>query len=76
MPKPDERFEVTISLKITGGGDTPFFDSAVNYHDMKLDGVLAIESMMVGVLQKLSDLGFAEAGDGGKKIKAVLDSLK
>ena len=76
MPDNDKRFEVRISLdiqEVTPNGLKPFSDSALNYHDLPYDGVLAVEQVLQDAQQKLINAGYAqaEAKGLGEKLKGL-----
>jgi hypothetical protein len=64
----DKRFEVSLALNIQevkDEGATPFFDNTLTYHDMTYDGVVALESMLMGVLTQLNEAGVLKAMELG-----------
>ena len=71
-----KKFEVTIALTVTeskGGEQVPFFDSALNYHDMGPDGVVVVENVMAEAIAKLGEVGIEAvyAMGLGEKLEAA-----
>ena len=59
-------YRTVISLNVVeqeGGQPTPFFATEVVYEALSYEGLVVVESLMTGVLQRLCDLGIAKAGD-------------
>lgn len=64
----DKRFDVTLCLSIKEvkeDGPVPFFDNTLNYHELTYDGVVAMESMLLDVLNQLGDAGVMKAMELG-----------
>lgn len=79
MSSPERRFEVGIKLEIMAvenGSPVPFCTSEVNYHNMKEDGVLAVEAIMVKTLGMLNELGFEKADGDMSELKKMLEKVK
>ena len=64
----EKRFEVSLALEIKvkdEEGTVPFFENTLNYHDMPYDGVVALESMLMDVLNQLNEAGVLKAMEMG-----------
>lgn len=64
----DKRFEVSLALsikEIKEEGPVPFFDNTLQYHELPYDAVVAMESMLVDMLNQLSDFGIVKAMELG-----------
>lgn len=77
----DKKFAVTISLNIeeqNNMGKSPFFNSSVSYSDLPYVGVLAIETMLGEMMQKLLSFGYDIAKDDPewKKLQVLLGVIK
>ena len=70
----EKKFEVQIGMHIqetTSGEEQPFFDCPLEYHNVPYDGVVALQKMMVGLLDDLTELGDAKLAEMGKASKIV-----
>lgn len=59
-----KKFNVKLCLKVTelkDGQETAFFDTSVGYSDIGYDGVIAVESILLGALAQLNDAGYNAA---------------
>lgn len=75
----DKRFEISIPFsieEIKDGQPTPFFDCNLTYHDIAYDGVVAIQSAMIELLERLNEYGFATAETMGLGKKLEVLGLK
>ena len=72
----DKRFEISIPYvvqEIKDGQSVPFFDCKVEYHDVGYDGLVAIQTAVVEMLNRLNGFGLdtAEAMGLGKKMEML-----
>jgi len=72
----DKRFEIRIDFnvkEVKDGVATNFFDNVLTYHDIGLDGVVAIEASLIEWLGHLNDVGVMQAVENGlgEKLSAL-----
>lgn len=64
----DRRFDVKVEFSVKEGG-SDFFDTEVKYSDVPYEGVVAIEKLLVELLQQLTYFGEAKVDALGLREK-------
>jgi len=63
------RFTIAIKLEEEGKDEAPMMDSSLVYNGLNQGAVLALESMIPAIIEKLNDMGQRAArGDAGPAI--------